>query len=186
MKSKPIQVLWCPNARRGRSNGWSFPPAVATRLQADFDGKSILHLFGGRSTFGVRMDIDPIVTPDVIGDAWLPPFAYDSFDVVILDPPYVHLNAQMKNALFRQAAWIARESVVWFSTIWASNSAGLTWHRGYLARIGDSCHVRCIQYFDVKRPKRGPVKSFTRGPAIKYNRWLANPRALPFMEASRV
>lgn len=73
---RPVHVLWCPNARRGRSNGWSFPPTVGAQLRADFAGKSILHLFGGRSTFGTRMDIDPIVTPDVIADAWLPPFGY--------------------------------------------------------------------------------------------------------------
>ena len=76
-------------------------------LQADTEGKSVLQLFGGLSDFGIRLDIDPTVRPDVIGDAWVPPFKRDSFDVVIIDPPYFRLNAQEKNALFRAAGWIA-------------------------------------------------------------------------------
>ena len=75
------------------------------QLHADAQG-----IRGGalRSTFGVRLDVDPATNPDVIGDAWLPPFAKDSFDVVILDPPYVRFNAQVKCALFRAAGWVAR------------------------------------------------------------------------------
>jgi tRNA1(Val) A37 N6-methylase TrmN6 len=43
------------------------------------------------------MDIDPIVEPDIVADAWAPPFGKDSFDVVILDPPYNHINAATPN-----------------------------------------------------------------------------------------
>lgn len=174
----PVDVLWCSNARRGRSNGWSFPPAVRKQIVADSQGCRILQLFGGRSTFGTRMDVDPIVAPDVIADAWLPPFACNSFDVVVLDPPYFHLNAQVKTALFRAAGWIARERVIWFSTVWASNCAALRCERAFLVRVGDSCHVRCLQYFAVTHPKPGPVKRFTRGPAMRYNRWLSQPASL--------
>jgi hypothetical protein len=103
------EVLWCGNSRQGNGNGWSFPPRVRRILQSDTAGKSVLHLFGGRSTFGFRMDVDPIVRPDLIGDAWLPPFRRESFDVVILDPPYFTMNAQVKTGLFRAAGYIARE-----------------------------------------------------------------------------
>jgi hypothetical protein len=175
-RSYTVEVLWCGNTRRGL--GWQFPPAVKRRLQEDFQSKSILHLFGGRSTFGTRLDMDPVVKPDVIGDAWLPPFARESFDVVILDPPYFHMNLQMKNALFRAAGWIAREHVVWFHTLWSSASQGLKADRAFLVRVGDTCACRCLQYYRVvERP--GPVKNFNRGPAMKYNRWLAQPEVLP-------
>lgn len=53
----------------------------------------------------------------------------------------------------------------------------------WMVRVGDNCHVRCLQYFEVLEPKSGPVLAFNRGPAIKYNRWLAQPQGLPLVEA---
>jgi hypothetical protein len=61
MPSVPVEVLWCSNNRQGRSNGWSFPPKVERTLRRMTEGKRVLQLFGGRSRWGVRMDIDPIV-----------------------------------------------------------------------------------------------------------------------------
>lgn len=173
--SYPVEVLWCAN-RRGK--GWTFPVEVRKRLQADFAGKRILQLFGGRSTFGLRLDIDPTVKPDVIADAWLPPFGRDSFDVVILDPPYIRFNAQEKNAIFRQAAWMATETVVWFHTLWSSSCQGLEIDKAWLVRVGDQCQARCLQYLRIRRKPDGPCVYFGRGPAKKYNRWLANPNSL--------
>ncbi len=184
MPTYPVEVLWCPNCRQGKGNGWSFPPKVRKLLEAECAGKKTLQLFGGRATFGVRLDVDPIVRPEVIGDAWLPPFSRDTFDVVIIDPPYVHLNAQMKNSLFRAAAWVARERVFWFSTFWVSSGSGLSVERAWLIRVGDNCYVRCLQSFTVNPEKMEPVRGFSRGPAMKYNRWLAQPQGLPLMEVS--
>jgi hypothetical protein len=168
--------------RQGKGNGWSFPPAVRRQIERDCEGKTVLHLFGGKSSFGTRLDVDPATTPNVIGDAWLPPFGPQSFDVVVLDPPYVSMNAQMKTALFRAAGWIARERVIWFATQWQAASGGLRAERAWLVRVGDSCLVRCLQYFTIaERP--GPVSSFKRGPARKYNRWLAQPEGLPLGDA---
>lgn len=48
----------------------------------------ILHPFGGKAEFGIRVDIKPEVNPDVIADAHSLPFKNGMFDVVILDPPY--------------------------------------------------------------------------------------------------
>ena len=180
------EVLWCPNGRYGGirgKEGWRFPRNVEKLLRAETieKGKSTLHLFGGRARWGTRIDIDERVAPDVICDAWLPPFAPMSFDLVILDPPYNHLNAQMKNLLFRQAAHIAREYVVWFSTLWVAGSLGLKLERSYLVRVGDHCLVRCLQFFRVTR-RLEPVIRFTRGPAIKYNRWLSGNLLLPLTD----
>lgn len=179
MPTYPVELIWCSNQCRGRGNGWSFPPNVRRQIEQDTEGQTVCHLFGGRSSFGTRLDLDPIVQPDVIGDAWLPPFAQDSFDTVVLDPPYFHLNSQAKNSLFRASAWIARRRVIWFSTFWVASGAGLAVERAWLIRVGDSCQVRCLQYFTVRRPKTPPVRYFSRGPAMKYNRWLAQPEALP-------
>lgn len=177
--SLPVEVLWCGNARKQNGNGWSFPAAVRERLIQDCAGKSVLHLFGGRATFGLRMDCDPIVQPDVIGDAWLPPFRRESFDVVVLDPPYVRISSQMKTSLFRAAGYIARERVIWFSTIWMAGSGGLFPERAWLVRVGDTCYVRCLQYFAVRGP-RNENRYFVHGPQIRYNRWLAGAMPLPF------
>lgn len=178
--SYPVEVLWNPNrAANGKHIGWSFPRAVERQLLADCQGKSVLHLFGGRSSFGLRLDVDPATRPDVIGDAWLPPFRKNAFDIVILDPPYFRLNSQIKNALFRGAGWIARETVIWFHTMWISSGQGLAVDRCWLVRVGDNCQVRALQYFRVIG-KPGPVKHFQCGPAMKYNRWLAQPEGLPF------
>jgi len=173
------EVLWCSNQRQGRSNGWSFPPKVERLLIALTAGKRVCHLFGGLASFGTRIDIDPSVRPDIIADAWLPPFVKDAFDVVVLDPPYTHVNQQMKNALLRGAAYIAREHVIWFHTLWIAGDARCALERAWLVRVGDTCAVRCIQVFRTPAEKAQPVLHFTRGPAIRYNRWLAGQLPLP-------
>jgi len=148
---------------------------VTDVLQAWTTNKTICQLFGGLASFGVRLDIDPAVRPNVIGDAWLPPFRQDAFDVVILDPPYLGINQQTKQQLFRGASFIARQHVIWFHTVWMGNGGndGLRLERGWLVRVGDSCQVRCLQVFRVQPgPKVVPRPYFTRGPAIRYNRWL--------------
>lgn len=183
----PVQTLWCgtnrPRKKFGkRANGWSFPPAVRELLLQECVGKTVLHLFGGRADFGFRLDIDPSTQPDVIGDAWLPPFDRDSFDVVILDPPYFTLQQQEKLALMRIAAWIARERVYWFHTIWIPGDRSLALEKAWLIRVGDQCAVRCLEVFSVREPKIEPPRYFERGPAMKYNRWLQGQQelALPF------
>lgn len=186
-RTYPVEVLWCGNPGGGRKGrrvgntrrGWQFPPAVRRQLLTDCAGKSVLHLFGGRATFGLRLDIDPITRPDVIGDAWVPPFRQDSFDVVILDPPYLTMERGVARALLQGAAWIARERVIWLHTMWSSGNRGLKPERAWLVRVGENTQVRCLQYFMVFS-KAGPVHHFKRGPAMKYNRWLAQPAGLPF------
>jgi SAM-dependent methyltransferase len=48
----------------------------------------ILHPFGGRAEHGLRVDLDPLLDPDVLADAHELPFDDASFDLVVLDPPY--------------------------------------------------------------------------------------------------
>lgn len=183
--ARRLEVLWCSNNRRRRGNGWRFPPNVSKLLQSLADGKRVGHLFGGLSRFGVRLDIDVRVKPNVIGDAWLPPFVRDAFDVVVLDPPYITINQQMKDQLLAAAAFVARERVIWFHTNWIAAQSPMRFERGWLVRVGDSCAVRCIQVFTVPTEKRIPRPRFTRGPAMKYNRWLDGQIGLPLFEQMR-
>jgi len=180
----PVDVLWCSNARQGRSNGWSFPPRVNHLLREFCAGRRVLQLFGGLSKFGTKLDIDPTTKPHVLGDAWLPPFVMNAFDVTIIDPPYMGINQQMKNALLRGAAYVSAEYVIWFHTMWVASDTSLTLERAWLVRVGDSCACRCIQVFRTKAEKTAPRTYFTRGPAIRYNRWLAGELPLPFDRGS--
>lgn len=181
----PTEVLRCTSHPRRGVDGWSFPRAVRSFLVTECDSLSVLHLFGGKADFGTRMDIDPGTRPHVVGDAWIPPFARDSFDVVIMDPPYVEgfrtMSNQKTRALFAAAAWIARCKVIWFHTVWIESPARCVLEKARLVIVGRHCHVRCLQIFKVPESelKTPPVKYFTRGPAIKYNRWLLQPQSLP-------
>jgi len=175
------EALWCAN-NRGR--GWSYPPNVEKLLRRLTDGKSVLQLFGGLSRWGVTLDIDPVTRPQVRGDAWMPPFLRNSFDVVILDPPYTGINQQMKQVLLRGAAFVAREHVYWFHTNWVAGDSGMTRERSWLIRVGDSCACRClIEWRVTQRDKPIPNLKFTRGPALKYRRWLAGEVGLPYESA---
>jgi hypothetical protein len=179
------ETLWCPNARHGSANRWSYPRPVEKLLRTLTEGRSVLQLFGGLSKWGTTLDIDPTTRPHVRGDAWLPPFLMNSFDVVVLDPPYFGINQQMKAALIRGAAFVAREHVYWFHTQWMAPDAGLRRERSWLIRVGDSCACRClIEWRTTRKEKPLPILHFTRGPALKYNRWLHGNVGLP-LEAQR-
>lgn len=181
MRPQP-EILWCSNARAGASNRWAFPPTIRKHLMLLTQGQRVGHFFGGLATWGVKLDIDPTTKPHVFGDAWLPPFRRDAFDVVILDPPYTSLNQSMKNQLLRGAAYCAKDSVVWFHTMWIATDRSLVLDRSWLVRVGDTCAVRCLQVFRVRAgEKERPRVHFTRGPAIRYNRWLAGAQRLPFL-----
>lgn len=175
-----VETIVCTRPPSCRGDGWAFPPTIESLLLRELAGRSVVHFFGGKARFGTRMDIDPLTKPHVLGDAWLPPFKRSSFDVVILDPPYVKFSAQMTMALCCQAAFVAREKVVWFSTLWLDHPARLRLSKAYAVVVGRNAVMRCLQFFDVPANKMEPTRKFSRGPAIKYNRWLANPLHLPF------
>lgn len=63
-------------------------------LGIDPEKDKILHPFGGKAEFGVRCDINPDVDPDFVCDAHDLPFEDNSFDLVVLDPPYSEDYAQ--------------------------------------------------------------------------------------------
>lgn len=69
-----------------------FEKKLLRELKVDTRGPEhkykILHSFGGKAEFGIRVDIKPGVSPDIIADAHNLSFKDGIFDVVILDPPY--------------------------------------------------------------------------------------------------
>lgn len=84
----PTIVWTLPRVRSDRYKG-GFPLHFESNLQQLLGyPERILQPFGGRAKLGIRMDLDPTLNPDVIGDAHELPFSDGSFDCVILDPPY--------------------------------------------------------------------------------------------------
>lgn len=87
-------IAWClPRPRRDKYPG-GFPQHFERRLLdvllslgAPRDMK-ILHPFGGKAEYGIRLDLNPETHPDFIADAHSLPFANGVFNVVVLDPPY--------------------------------------------------------------------------------------------------
>ena len=95
--SVPLYVWWLPRPRRDHYKG-SFPlhfEKKLYRLLGVWLGKAvdpsvkILHPFGGRAEYGIRCDQNPEVQADYDYDAHaLPADWANSFDIVVLDPPY--------------------------------------------------------------------------------------------------
>lgn len=84
----PTLVWTLPRPPRSRYKG-GFPLYFEQNLvQLLGYPDRILHPFGGMAEIGTRVDIRPEVNPDVLGDAHKLPFPDDSFDLVVLDPPY--------------------------------------------------------------------------------------------------
>lgn len=174
------EILWCPNGSKAIvRRRLVVSPAGRKKTKRALGEGTVVHFFGGKSKFGTRMDIDLMTNPDVLADAWLPPFAPCSFDTVILDPPYVSVSREVMLALFCAASFTAARQVIWFHTIWAPSGAGLRLRESWLVRVGDSCLVRCLQRFQKVR-QVSPMRRFHRGPQMKYNRWLISPQGLPF------
>ena len=79
----------------------------------------VLHVCSGAlgpSTRGVRVDIRPEMKPDVVADGRALPFADETFDAVLIDPPYSVEYAEnlygveypRPSALLREAARVLR------------------------------------------------------------------------------
>lgn len=171
-------VIYC-NGAGGGSNGWAFPLPVERRIQRQLAGLSVLHFFGGTARFGIRMDIDQLTRPDVIADAWAPPFGKDSFDAVVLDPPYVKYGRHMRDQLGRSAAWIARQQVCWFSPFAATSLPRCSILKWWTVIVGNNCYIRQLVFFRPRPDKEAPYETVNRGPAIRYNGWRMGQDRLP-------
>lgn len=96
MKDKIENIAWClPRPGKVKYPG-GFPLHAEIKIlrEINCDPKKkkdikILHPFGGKAEYGIRVDINSDVKPDYVGDAHnLNMFANNTFDVVFLDPPY--------------------------------------------------------------------------------------------------
>lgn len=111
--------------------------------------RNVLHVCSGGlgpETNGVRVDIRPEVRPDVVADGRALPFADDSFDAVLLDPPYsVEYARDLYRTDYPRPSALLREA----------------------ARVVKSCHRVGILHFLVPRPEPGlrlcEIRGVTQG-----------------------
>lgn len=84
----PTETWVLPRPRKPYYPG-SFPLFFEIKLIRMLGNpKRIFHSFGGHSEYGLRIDLNRDVIPDVLADAHHTPFMSDWFDLVICDPPY--------------------------------------------------------------------------------------------------
>ena len=82
------------------------------------DPNTVLHLCSGSTERGVRVDVRREMRPTVIADARYAPFKDESFDAILIDPPYskeyasnlygTEASYPSPNSLMREAARLLR------------------------------------------------------------------------------
>lgn len=86
----PRELWYLPRPRRKDKYKGGFPAHFEKKLFELYGWPAnILQPFGGMAEYGIRVDINPDVNPDYIGDAHkLDMFDDSTFDFVLCDPPY--------------------------------------------------------------------------------------------------
>ena len=93
-----------------------WPEEVEQAIKERLIGQS-LHVCCGKSKLGdVRLDMDPLVEPDMVGDATNLPFENESFGTVLCDPPY-NGQFQWNHDMLKELARVAKQRIIfqhWF------------------------------------------------------------------------
>jgi len=90
----PTKVWVLPRPRKPYYLG-SFPLHFEIKLIRELGNpQKILQPFGGWSPYGIRLDLNKEVAPDIIADAHYIPFQSNSFDLTLCDPPYTDKLSQ--------------------------------------------------------------------------------------------
>ena len=71
-----------------------YPKYFEKRLATILGTDNYVHLFAGSATTGLRIDIRPETSPDLVCDVHNIPLATESFDGAMADPPYTPEFAQ--------------------------------------------------------------------------------------------
>jgi len=83
-----IRELWYLPRPNGTKYKGSFPLHFEKRLFSMYKPNLVLQPFGGKAEYGIRVDVNLEVAPDIIADAHFLPFKDNSFDFILCDPPY--------------------------------------------------------------------------------------------------
>lgn len=146
-----------PRPRRPWYPG-GFPLWFEKKLLELYDWpEKVLHVFGGKAEYGLRLDIKADVEPDVIGDAHQLPFRDNVFDMVIADPPYTNELSRkhygtgkiMYKRWSAEAVRVCRPGgfVVAYHWIMLPRPAGTSYHRRILLAVRIWHHLRHVGIF---------------------------------------
>ena len=117
----------------------------------------ILHPFGGAAEYGTRVDIKSETEPHVVADAHSLPFADNSFNLVICDPPY---SNELSKSVYGTGKiiykkWVAEAvrvckvgghvAVYHFKML--PRPEGTTYHRRIFLGVRIWHHLRCVGIF---------------------------------------
>ena len=92
--------IWVIGNTYKRLHGYygEYPPSYLRRVKSLFpDCDNILQLFGDVVHEDITLDINPELSPTVVGTAHSMPFADNKFDLIIADPPYSKEHAAKYN-----------------------------------------------------------------------------------------
>lgn len=106
----PLETWWLPRPSKSKYPG-SFPLHFEAKLFKLYPSQNILQPFGGKAEQGTRCDLVADTNPDYLCDAHKLPFADNTFDFVLCDPPYnneysrdMYGTGKIKKSLFSKEA----------------------------------------------------------------------------------
>lgn len=147
------------NNYRGSGYHGSYPPAFIRRVMSLFpDAVDIMHLFSGSLTsdiIGDRVDINPALEPDIVGDAEaLRTLVTKQYDLIIADPPYTaedadHYGTCMvnRNKVVKECHAVLKPGghLVWLDMVYPMYSKAEMQLVGTIGIIRSTNHrVRCV------------------------------------------
>ncbi len=142
---------------RGYQRTWAYPREISELLKRETAGFRVLQLFGGQADWGITIDLDRTLRPSVVGNALFPPFACETFDAVLIDPPYTRASNGVASMLICVAACLARSRVWWFATsAIGTGYHGLRLLRWWAVLPSEHGQLRVLAEFERRRhPARG-------------------------------
>ena len=145
MARKTIETLaWIlPRPRMNRRYIGGFPLWFEQKIMKLYDNpEKVLHPFGGMAEYGIRVDLNKDVDPDVIADAHHLPFKDNVFDMVILDPPY---SNELSKSMYGTGKIVYKQYAKEAVRVCKNNGFVVVYHYKMLPRpIGTIYHRRIL------------------------------------------
>ena len=164
-----------PRPRQINHYPGSYPQHFEKKLLEELGNPTIiLQPFGGMAEYGLRLDISLGASPNILGDAHRLPFKDNSFDAVILDPPYdIHYSKRLYStgkikwsACVKEASRVCKEGGYVVSYHMVSTPVPIhtllvkrilletrLWHAARIIHI----HIKDTQAYHIKGTKLGKI-----------------------------
>jgi hypothetical protein len=151
----PLETWWLPRPPRSRYPG-GFPLHFEQRIYETLGRpRTLLQPFGGRAELGFRCDLNADLSPDQICDAHELPFGDDTFEAVLLDPPYsddesrdLYGTPKLRRSVYtREAVRVARRHVVTYHVRLQPRPRGTYLERVIVVLLRSGHTARIVQIY---------------------------------------